>query len=830
MKEENNFSWVAVVEWLQRIFQKHQSADFRCLIERGIATTLSLGSISRRSFLESDVNFNFVGPICDSIGVERADLLEMRDFSEQAKSIEVTNGLILELSNFVTREKIDPVILVTWLRNFNPEFCKNGDMQKASKTLKSKIKNFKLHYRNYETRSHRRNIAMENLLQSPFELVPNKAGRRFSIKKRMKRDASLEYEMIKVKDEEESIAIMEDEERPSPCLDSRKRMNVKEEYDNSSDESDQETHSSNEGEENPDDKGEALTLLDITMLSVQKLTSVYGGKTAASKQVSMDLLKNQYALTCKEHQVMVEFEAKLLSLTKDCTLASPLVFLHSNAHFLVDIHDAVEQQVMSLEKEITRSTGDKLGRDSNPKFHRFVNFSESATSRYIHMACDVLSPRAPAKQNYRRHWVAFCEEKKNPSRLAVNLSNRFINYFEAAAGLIHHHKEIGLFFSDLLQLNNDDCANVVLESVTADAIDDVIQSFVCVLAIVYCKILGPYWQLLKSGGEYALFSHYILCLHQKLLEWSKDPSPLLEPEGIVNVFLQFPLQEQTFDRVFSYCSQPNTNRDLIRACLKKMVKVIAAVTEENLMDFLPGGIYSQSPPSNICAQLASCTFSILMGEYPFGHAYPYKRKRPDKSSKHSSNHSSSSGSSTEDEDQSDSFEDASEKSPQRLAGKTSLTVRKGEQPPQSKKGLKSKKEQVGGVAQRHASSETDTQETMSRESIIATVRKNGGPCKTQQDVDKLLVRFDGKTRADKREALSCEILYQKLVLGNTDPNLDHIGFKHSDMVAKLKLALPRVKPGFSFVLAPRLTKPKQGPAQTSNHPTGDEGVSHESGS
>ncbi|GAA6233261.1 uncharacterized protein LOC108899138 [Lates japonicus] len=174
MREDNNFPWIAIVDWLKRIFPRHQSADFRRLIERGVATTLSLGSEVRLTFLESDVNFNFVGPICDSIGVERQHLLEMRDFSERAQSIEVTNGLILELSNFVAREKIAPVVIVTWLRNFNPEFCKKGDIQKAYKVIRSKIKKLKQCCRNSETRSHRRNAAMENLLQSPFELVRKK--------------------------------------------------------------------------------------------------------------------------------------------------------------------------------------------------------------------------------------------------------------------------------------------------------------------------------------------------------------------------------------------------------------------------------------------------------------------------------------------------------------------------------------------------------------------------------------------------------------------------------------------------------------------------------
>ncbi|XP_044027532.1 uncharacterized protein LOC122864277 [Siniperca chuatsi] len=799
LREDNNFPWIAIVDWLKKIFPSHQSADFRRLVERGIATTLSLGSDARLTFLESDVNFNFVGPICDSIGVERHHLLEMRDFSERAQSIEVTNGLIFELSNFVTREKIAPVVLVTWLRNFNPEFCKNGDIQKAYKVLRAKIKKLKLHYRNYETRSHRRNAVMENLLQSPFELV-RKRTPKFIVKKRMKRDDTVNYEKVTIKEEYESYEIMQGEE--SEMNRGVVKKVILKEHVSVCGESDEDLDVSNSGEDTSDKKGEALTLLDIAMLSVQKLSSVYGGKTTACKQVSLDLLRNQYTLTCKEHPAMAEFEKKLDSLCEDISLASPVVFLNYNANFLVDLHDAIEQQIMSFEKEIIVSTGEKLGRDKLPKFKNFVNLSESATSRYIHMACDILSPRTPDTQNYRKHWVAFCEEKKNPSRLAVNESNRFNNYFEAAAGLIHHHKEIALFFSDLLSLDNDKCPNIILESVASDANDSVIQSLVCVLAIVYCKILGPYWQLLKSGGEYSLFGQYILCLYQKFLDWSKDPSTLLEPEGATNVFLQFPLQEKTFDGVFHYCGHWHTNRDLIRACLKRMVKVIAAVTEEHLKDFLPGGTFSQVPSPDLSLQLVSCTFSVLMAEYPFGHAYPYKKTRPDRSSKRSSHKNLSSDSSEEDDDRSGSSDSSSDESSGWQAKTNTHVGQKDDYSPQSKKGYRSKGEKAGRVHQE------EREENMDRDYIIATVRKNGGPCKSQQDVDKMLLRFDGKPRAEKREAVRCEILYQKMILNNTDPNLDCVFHNSTHMVLKLKLALPRVKPGYSLVWAPRKTKAK----------------------
>ncbi|KAJ8000288.1 hypothetical protein DPEC_G00203280 [Dallia pectoralis] len=794
LKEDNKLSWGAVLDWLQKIFPKYQSADFRCLIERGIATTLSLNGDARQTFLESKVNFEFVGPICDSIGVGRRDLLEMTDFSERAESIDVTNGLILELSNFVMREKIDPVILVSWLRQFNPEFCHDGNIPKASKVLQAKLKRFKGNYHSYQTTRHRRNAHMDTFLQSPFELVSDPGVEYKSIKRGRKRGFYTKHEKPVVKEENEPFAITNDDSEWEPPA----RLKVKVEYESPTEEDPDllmDQNSLDLIEDVDENRGEGLTLLDIAMLSVQKLSSVYGGKTDASKQVSLDLLKNQYTLTCKENVAMKFFEEKVASLEDQHSMALPLHFLHYNAHFLVDIHDAIEQQMKSFENEIMQSTKEKLGRDRNAKFRRFVNFAESSTSRYIHMACDALSPRNASTQNYRKHWIAFCEEKNNPSELTVNRSNRFNNYFEAAAGLIHHHGEIALFFSDLLLLNDDDCPNVILESVADDSNDDVIQSLVCVLAIVYCKILGPYWQLLKSEGEYSLFSQYILCLYQKLLEWAKDASPLLEPDISANVFLQLPLQENTFNGVFSYFTT-GTGRihiDLIRVCLQKMVKVIASVTEVNLSDFLPGGAYCHNPPLEVATKLTTCTFSVLMAEYPFGHAYPYKKRRPDRrSTLLASSFEEPEAHSIPAERLSPALATTDDKT-------TSETVpqKAPSPPPPSPTKIPMDespvKKRPRGRPRKHPLPVTNDQcpqDDTNRKAVISAVAKNGGPCSCKQDVDKLLARLDGSNHAQKREAVRCEISYQKLVLGSKDPNLNHIGFSLADMITKLKGVLP----------------------------------------
>lgn len=617
---------------------------------------------------------------------------------------------------------------------------------------------------------------MEGLLQSPFELVQTKTPKLG--RKRIKReDAS--HEKAAATQEYDSSGVLES----GGSEDSTgSGSGIETEVEPSS------------REQRWDENAEGLTLLDIAMLSVQKLSSIYGQKSATCRQVSLDLLRNQYALTCREHPALAELEQTLESLAGETRLASPVHFLNRNANFLVEMYDAIEQQILNFEKEIILSKDEKLGRDKLPQFLNFVNLSESATSRYIHMARDILTPQTSGPHTYGKHWVAFCEEKKNPSRLVTQPSNRFKSYFEAAAGLVHHHKELPLFLSDLLTLNTD--ANVLVESVAADATDSVIQSFVCVLAIVHCKILGPYWQLLKSGAKYALYSRYLLSLYQRFLDWAKDPSSLLEPEEATDVFLQPPLQERTFAGVFEYCGRWHTNRELIRACLKRTVRSIAAVTDSHLSEFLPGGKRCEVASPDLSLKLAGCTFSVLMAQYPFGEAFPYEKKRCDGSP---TRKNLSSDESVEHNACNDSAEEF-EKSPS--------AAQRDEYAFPTKKKLKKEK---GGKDYRE-----EQQENMDRSYITAVVSTYGGPCKTQQDLDKMLLRLEGLTRAQKKEALRCEVMYQKMVLNNMDPNLNCVFLNSTQMVYKLKLALPRVKPGFSLVLEPRKTKAKpvlQNPAE-----------------
>ncbi|KAK3532560.1 hypothetical protein QTP86_024141 [Hemibagrus guttatus] len=810
LREDNNVSWVNITKWLQKIFPAFQSADFRGLIERNTETAMSLTGDSRESFLESDVNFEFVGPICDSIGISRTDLLEMSDFSDRARLTLVTNGLILELTSFIEREKLDPVVLVSWLYHFDHAFCNDGKIHKANKLLQASLERFRMQCRKNQTRRNRSSGLYDEFLRSPFHLTPDDSDeddseyRRVSIikghlkRKRLLFQRNQNFQSAKIKEESEpfdiSNSLSEHNQKPHDYRPNRLKL----EFNN---DSDQTFHLRKVKKEDDNhcqpvepmhdlegkaqvDTGDCLSILDIAVLSLQKLTEMYGGRTDGANLVSMDLLKNQFALMLKEDLKMQSLNEKVLaynSAGKEPLVPPPLNFLHCNTHFLLNFIDAVEKQMMSFEREIVNTTGDQLGRDKNPKFKGFLNFEESAVTRYISMACEILCPRGESNNNYRRHWLAFCIERNNPSRLPVNQSNRFINYFEAAAALVHHYSDVALFVSDLQLLKDD--ANIFLESINSDASDEAIQALICVVAVVYCKVLGPFWQLLKSDAQYVLFSKYLFCLYEKLLQWSQDASVLLQPEAVTNVFLQVPMQENNFPGVFSFCHGNANNQygALMKECLQRMMKVIAAVMEENLKDFLPGGMYCKDPSGELMEQFASCMLSQLMGEYPFGHAYSYNKNRPDKAQEQA-------------EDNASDYSDGDDaicipRYPavkKRAISKPYVMFDRANLRPLSK--MKKKRKLKKLVSKRQQNLKTEDQNY--RKTIIASVTKNGGPCKSIQDVDQLLLRMEGAHYSQKREAVRSELNYQKFVIGCRDKRLNRLGFSLSDLVNKLKAILP----------------------------------------
>ncbi|CAJ1082961.1 uncharacterized protein LOC117827528 [Xyrichtys novacula] len=76
-----------------------------------------------------------------------------------------------------------------------------------------------------------------------------------------------------------------------------------------------------ESEEEASDKEERLSMLDVTMLTVKKLSDVHNGKTPTCRNMTLDLLKSLYTLAYKDQPAMEEFDKTLASASDLFTFA-----------------------------------------------------------------------------------------------------------------------------------------------------------------------------------------------------------------------------------------------------------------------------------------------------------------------------------------------------------------------------------------------------------------------------------------------------------------------------------------------------------------------------
>ena len=83
-------------------------------------------------------------------------------------------------------------------------------------------------------------------------------------------------------------------------------------------------------------------------------------------------------------------------------------------------------------------------------------------------------------------------------------SNRFNCCFEGAAATIFHQEDIIAFLRDGVSHSN-----LKLQSVEADLQDQRLVTLLSAVALLYFRVTGPYWKLLKSDVPYTRFHIYV---------------------------------------------------------------------------------------------------------------------------------------------------------------------------------------------------------------------------------------------------------------------------------------------------------------------------------
>ncbi|KAK3775037.1 hypothetical protein RRG08_005123 [Elysia crispata] len=111
--------------------------------------------------------------------------------------------------------------------------------------------------------------------------------------------------------------------------------------------------------------------------------------------------------------------------------------LHLLGYQKLEEYSTAEDGVKKSEEQYL-GEGEKLGRDKKSNFSRFPSSVESAATRVVRMASEMLGPRGDERNGCREEWLAFCSNQGKKSLFSSDRSNRFNNLFQKASALLFH--------------------------------------------------------------------------------------------------------------------------------------------------------------------------------------------------------------------------------------------------------------------------------------------------------------------------------------------------------------------------------------------------------
>ena len=350
-------------------------------------------------------------------------------------------------------------------------------------------------------------------------------------------------------------------------------------------------------------------------------------------------------------------------------------------------------------------------------------------------------------------------------------SNRFNNFFEAAASLHFHKGDIDACLQLLPQLNKK------LESVKEDNRCGEIDCQIIALGLIFYRITGPYWQLLGSEIHYLDFSSHVVKMHAFLLQWAEDPSDAFIQDFEPLFGLRFLPNPEIF-RALLDTSQEMMMK--VKGILKAVCRGCVETTERQLADFLPEGKYHGVQDPEVRRRLQHSKLTNMVGEQSFGDLdFSLFKRRNASLHHHSTIHMLKRNKSI-----------SSFFSLKTAAEQQELLQVSGRKAPALRR--KHQEDERDAVARRQIIlKETQAKkiqaENKRREKILDIhnkLRPHDGPCVVLADVDRLLTTY---TSAKQRLlAVKAELQFQKLVMLQCSPLLKVTGTM-PQLVHRLKL-------------------------------------------
>ena len=508
------------------------------------------------------------------------------------------------------------------------------------------------------------------------------------------------------------------------------------------------------------------TLLDVAIAVLRELADVYEGGDSIDQNFK-ELLRKLSGMMSDRASVNKSFnkaiEKKRQEILEDDSLQ--LQFLYCSAHFLLGLSSESEKVLKKLQK------GEKLGRDKMSQFNSWGGSGESAVSRYIRTASDVLGPRGDEKSGCRDAWVAFCSMKEKVSHVQSYRSNRFNNFFQGAASLHFHRADIEDLFS-----NYNKSPNLKLQSVLADCKCDTINIMLTAVGIIYFTVTGPFWELINSQVKYLDLFRFFAPMREKFQEYSTDASRLIS--DLSSVIPDFSIDAG--DVGVALQNVPDHHQGLLLETLQMLFTGFVSVTDRQLDDFLPGGKYFDVQDADLRNKMNHCRLTNLIGEQNLADLdYSMFAKR------HASLHLRSfTNMMSRNKTMTSWFNQKSQAEQKHL-----LAVSAIKSLPLREKHREKEQMVIAQRAEILAANKRQIEEKRSKvlkrkTALSEQVKNHGGPCLVPRDID--LILKGCSTKGAAKAALTAEIQYQKVVLGAKSKLLKSSKVTNEDMATNLK--------------------------------------------
>ncbi|KAH3826899.1 uncharacterized protein LOC127832644 [Dreissena polymorpha] len=374
----------------------------------------------------------------------------------------------------------------------------------------------------------------------------------------------------------------------------------------------------------------AASITNVTQTHLSELSELHGAVNQIVDQDYIITSLKKLSFTMSDRAANEKLANKLLNnwrteLLGQCEHENDVASVknfHCMAHVLLAFHKYACDEIKLFEKGLIEEVG-PIGRDSLPRFKSWRK-TGTVVERVVRTTSDSFGPGG-SYLGLRDKWEAYCATKGVKSRIGNYKDNRFNCLFETEAQIVVHHADF------LHVLNTASTLNQKLVSVKADLETPSVMVMLSCLALIFVRVTGPFWNLIVSGTVTYLDVHqHVQKLHAYLHRCAVNPQNIdndwIDEEHIVvheDLYLQA-LNNTDMESPVFIC--------MMKSICSGMLKAV----EKQMADFLPNGLFGETPDASTVKSTAFAPLTNLSCEHHFGDLDSSQRRRPNASFHHHS--------------------------------------------------------------------------------------------------------------------------------------------------------------------------------------------------